>query len=97
MMHQSGGLLVRSVHERSHCALILNTSSCLHCLGAVILLNHAEHLANLEDEPQASLCTGHLSPLGLVQRIRAAGWLPHRVNVLGRLERVAPAEVGGWG
>ena len=37
---------------------------------------------------------GHLSPPALMQRIRAAGWLPHRVNVLGRLERIPAAEVG---
>ena len=54
---------------------------------------HAAHIANLEANPQASLSTGHLNPPGTIQRIRAAGWLPPRITLLGKLQRLPRSEV----
>ena len=43
--------------------------------------------------PQASLATGHISPPWFVQRLRATGWLPRRVALLGSLQPLPAAEV----
>eukprot|EP00887_Chlorella_sp_A99_P002329 scaffold10.g2329.t1 len=61
----------------------------------VVLLSpllHAGHVANLEANPTASLCTGHLNPPGIIQRIRAAGWLPTRITLLGKLAPLPSGE-----
>ena len=42
---------------------------------------------------QASLATGHISPPWFIQRLRATGWLPRRVALLGQLEPLPAADV----
>lgn len=62
----------------------------------VILLDpgrDASHLSNLQESAKASLATGHVSPPWFIQRLRATGWLPRRVALLGRLEPLPAAEV----
>lgn len=44
---------------------------------------------------QASLATGHISPPWFVRRLRATGWLPRRVALLGSLQPLPAAEVRG--
>jgi len=64
----------------------------------VVLLSpgsDAQHLANLRESAKASLATGHISPPWFIQRLRATGWLPRRVALLGQLEPLPAAEVSG--
>lgn len=43
--------------------------------------------------PQASLATGHVGPAWFIQRLRATGWLPRRVALLGTLQPLPAADV----
>lgn len=59
----------------------------------VVLLSRRQHpqqLADLAANGQASLCVGATDPAGLAAALRAAGWLPQRLTVLGTL-RALPA------
>ncbi|KAL6778830.1 hypothetical protein ACKKBF_B04450 [Auxenochlorella protothecoides x Auxenochlorella symbiontica] len=67
-------------------------------LPPLVLLHpalHAEALRDLDLNPTnpASLCYGATDPPGLLQHVRAAGWLPPRLVLLGGLAPVAPSEV----
>lgn len=69
-------------------------------LPPLVLLHpalHAEALRDLDLNPTnpASLCYGATDPPGLLQHVRAAGWLPPRLVLLGGLAPVAPSEVRG--